>query len=308
MTQHEAPTQPGPWQCDGDAYQFRTLPSSASYRLTDVMAGESRFVIKAATDARSAENLGNSVAWAQSIAACHPQTFDVMLPLTHPDKTDGGFRADRAHFQWVEGSKPDEEMLGELVEPVADIVHELGSMSVAWTGSATEWLRKRREGKVAEALSSLPGSPLSDAIVELLSDEHSGETNPGVVHGDLKPDNMLIRPNGRIVLHDAEFGTHAERPHYTVPRMLDAAYFYHILHVQYEQPETAKQFLVALAERFQDDPAWEPEFQAAVAERTLSMYHNFILHPKADPSVDPRRRNPDNYITALESLAQTPIA
>lgn len=51
----------------------------------------------------------------------------------------------------------------------------------------------------------------------------SATQHAGVSHGDLKPDNMLVQPNGRVMLIDGEFATHfselkpSERVSGTVP-------------------------------------------------------------------------------------------
>ncbi len=296
--------QAGSWHGEGTAYQYRSLPSSPKYTVTEVLGSRSHTVIKRATSNQGQHDLGNAVAWTQAIGSRRPQTFDV--PITHSQAFKdvfGDFHVGSAAvFEWIKGEKPAEAALKELVEPVADIVCELGRMTVPWEGDAKAWLRNRREGKVGQALAQLPDTGLAHALEELLSDSSIDVVEPGVTHGDLKPDNMLIRPNGRIVLLDGEFGTHDRRPEYAVPRALDAGYFFHMLHTQHQQPDTADIFYKHLADRLVEDPTWEQEFRISVAERSLSMYTNFVLRATDDPGIDPRRQDPANYLPALAAI------
>lgn len=290
-----------PWQTI-DAHQMRTLPSSAMFTVVEVRDEECHFVLKATTNERRQEHLGNSVAWAQTINNDKPTTFTTPEAYAELFDDDNIIRTDVAYFDWIDGETIQEDQLDDYTVRFASIIKELSAIAVPWTGDARLWVCQRRDGKVTEAANALDDQNLAHRLLGLLSDERLTNIKPGVTHGDFSPTkNALIGSDSTINLYDAEFGTHAGRPHYAVPRMLDAAYLYHLLEVQYKQPETAEGFLEALGEQFGEDPTWHEEFWVCVVERTLSMYHNFILNPKDDPAIDPRRQQPEVYVHLLQT-------
>ncbi len=283
------------WSYQGDM-AWRTLPS-ARFLVTEVMMPDHHIVIKLATG-KAEEDLGNSAAWAQDIHARGPQTFDVARAQASLKFDDGKIRTNRAEFAWIEGGHAKENELAELSRPVASIIRELGSMAIDWQGDPRAWGRSKLDGLGREALDVLP-QELRKQIEAVTTDEHLSIIKPGVVHGDLVPKNFIIQLNKRLALLDAEYGTHGLRPHFAVPRMRDAAYYYHTLRCQYQQPATADGFLQAMEEQFVDDQTWRQEFWLSVIERTLSMYTLFVIRQPG--GVDERRKQPDEYLATLQT-------
>lgn len=294
-----------PW-IDDYGFSMRRLPSER-YDLHEVITdNDEHFVIKTCGP-EAAADLGNATAWAQWIQAQNPQSFNV--PHTHATITaepNGQLVTARSYTDWVEGRHPAEDQLAEFIPPLVGVIGELSQLEVAWTGSSSDWLKRKLDILGRPALEHIGDPTLSDRVTAAI-DSHVSAIKPGVVHGDLVPKNMLIAPTNahKIYILDAEFGSHGSRPHFALPRMRDAAYLYHVLQVQYQQPETAELLYKKLGEQFTDDSTWQEEFWLCVIERSLSMYTHFVVNNP--PQVDIRRLNPEKYInclhTALDQLA-----
>ncbi len=307
---------------DLDDISYRKIsPQGAKFVVTEVFGVDGHCALKAVnTDCipegqpqLSAEaDLGNAVVWSRSMANLHLGTFDVPRATAKLeedsiyDNRHKPHRVDRirtrlARFEWVTGHIVGEDQLEELCVPVAKIIKELSCVEVDWEEDNQYWIRQKFANEAGRALDALQNQELRQNILRVTTDDELSKLKPGVVHGDLVPKNIIRQPNGRLALIDAEFGTHDKRPGFTVPRMRDAAYFYHVMRCQYGQSDAAESFLQAMGEEFGDDETWHQEFWTCVIERTLSMYTNFVIKQPSGDHIDERRLNPDNYIATLQT-------
>ncbi len=244
---------------------------------------DGKWVVKTPKTESAEADLARSVVWCQSIGEMVEEDSGLVVPKA--EVIEGG-----ARFEWVTGESLRDEDLGGLLPTVVLALNELLKLRVEWSGSADDWMESR--------LASLAWPE------ELAMSPDNLETpklQAGVVHGDFAPKNMIVTAEGRAALIDAEFGTHPKRPGYAMPRMHDAAYFYHLLVCQYQNEGWAEEYLdklnqVGILGKDQDNL----EFWTSVVERTLAMYRNFVLQPKAGFEVDERRKDPEPYYFLLD--------
>jgi len=149
---------------------------------------------------------------------------------------------------------------------------------------------------------------LQKAIHDIVDQLDDSRIQAGMIHGDINLKNLLVgRSLGDdIGLVDSEFGTLTSKPQWDKPRFHDAAYFYHLLHCQFHQPELAEKFKEAFKDEIKLSPefdaaTFEAEFNLSVLERTLSMGNHFPWKQDSNkPIEDPRRLNSQPYVQLIE--------
>lgn len=257
------------------------LSSSPKY---DVFNGGEDQIIKVPKTDAAREDLIRSVAWSNEIGGLLECINSSLIVPKASVLSDGS-----ANFESIEGVEISESEIGRLIPLVVKGLSDLAILEVAWVGSANTWFDNRIN--VLEW-------PEEVAVND--GDIATPRISAGVVHGDFAPKNMIISPEGRLGLIDPEFGTYPSRPEYAMPRMHDAAYFYHLLRCQFQRGDLAESYRKKLSEaRILTERPDGLEFWASVMERTLSMHRNFIKDPKAGFVVDDRRKNPEPYYSLL---------
>lgn len=295
------------WYDLDNGVQARTVRETERFVVTEILGpGSQHVALKTAANTAAEQDLGNYVGWTQFIGDQNPQTFSVPRVIAHLDSHGGSLFSRSARIDWIDGSHPAEDQLANYIPQFVDTFAEMASMEVAWRNSPEWWIKRRRASKLDGVLDVLQTSSpgLADKLSTILAPSAVSDLRAGVSQGDFNPpQNTIITPDGGLALLDGDYATHGNRPDYVVPHMYDAAYLYHLLRCQYEQTGTAESLLQALAEKFNEDPAWHKSFWVSSAERTLSMLGNFVITQHSpNPTIDERRKNPDNY-TALLSDA-----
>ncbi|MFN8015119.1 MAG: hypothetical protein U0R17_00745 [Acidimicrobiia bacterium] len=210
-----------------------------------------------------------------------------------------------ALFEFMNGVSCNEAQMRVHIDEIARLCAEISKIPLKKIpNGVASWFHKR----VCDAFNNFLGvySSRSEELSKVIDKIDPKE---GFVHGDFKIDNLLFDPDNRnpFAIVDAEFGTNLDRPDRCLPRYLDAAYFYHLLHCQFHDPDLAEEFKDAFIKHLGisdsiELAAFEQEFTLTVLERTVSMGRHFIW--ERDPSKlvdDSRRLEPVNYEKLIDS-------
>jgi hypothetical protein len=281
-------------------FQGLIIAYTPKFSTHHIIGNDTDFLLKVARTEAAQADLANTARWSRFINQATDE-LSFKTPNVQANIVDNGLgerpTTSVAHFDWVDGYHTEESDIDSLSAPLAMVVRELSSIKVDWQGRACDWLGRNKVLKTIEFLPDEIRKNVSAAYTE----EQRAKAKSGVVHGDLAPKNIMIsnQDDESLWLIDAEFGTHGERPDFAIPRMHDAAYYYHLLQVQYQNPAAAETFLNELGEVFSEDKTWKEEFLLSVIERTLSMFENFIVNPKEGFEVDERRKQEESYHSLL---------
>ena len=251
------------------------------------------------------EDLNNEVNWNEEVRP-HLNGNGTRIPETLRHASD---------FSWVlfehlgEGQIR-EELLEDYLEKIARLCAKISSIPL---GREPNGLQARLQNGLTRFTNKGFENPISTLalklIQELAQNIDDSSALAGMVHGDINLKNLLAGGNlGEDVgIVDSEYGTLSTRPDWDKPRYHDAAYFYHLLHCQFHQPEFAEKFRAFFKKEIESLPdydadSFDSEFDLCVLERTLSMDKYYAWRPdKNAPTEDPRRLAPGPYLDLIDS-------
>jgi hypothetical protein len=216
-------------------------------------------------------------------------------------------------FNHIEGSPIAERELEKYIEKIAKLCASISQVPLGREPNGLGGWMKNRLGRFEQASASEHVSRhLAEQIIRAGESVDDSTIQAGTAHGDINLPNMLVSDQlgDDIGLVDSEFGTLRTKPEWDKPRYHDAAYFYHLLYVQYQRPDLAEKFKVAFEKEMRlspdfDKETFEVEFGFSVLERTLSMgNHHIFKRDRNKPVSDPRRLEPGPYVQLVEQSIQ----